>query len=147
MIISCEKCNKKFQISDELIPDSGRLLECGSCSYQWHFTPNRKLKLENDDENFEITEEEDLITEVKKEKKIQKKVINTKKNEIVKSEEKKVGFLSYLIVAIISLIALIIIVDTFQIFLKSFFPNIDIYLSSLYDSLTDIFLFLKDLIK
>ena len=111
------------------------------------FTPNRKLKLENDDENFEITEEEDLITEVKKEKKIQKKVINTKKNEIVKSEEKKVGFLSYLIVAIISLIALIIIVDTFQIFLKSFFPNIDIYLSSLYDSLTDIFLFLKDLIK
>ena len=84
---------------------------------------------------------------VKKEKKIQKKVINTKKNEIVKSEEKKVGFLSYLIVAIISLIALIIIVDTFQIFLKSFFPNIDIYLSSLYDSLTDIFLFLKDLIK
>tara|TARA_B100002052_G_scaffold291795_1_gene312396 strand:+ start:670 stop:1113 length:444 start_codon:yes stop_codon:yes gene_type:complete len=147
MIISCEKCNKKFQISDELIPDSGRLLECGSCSHQWHFTPDRKLKLENDVENFKITDEEDLIKEVKKEKKIKNKITNLKNENVVISNKKKVGFLSYFIVTIISLIALIILVDTFQIFLKSFFPNIDIYLLSLYDSLTDIFLFFKDLIK
>ncbi len=147
MIISCEKCNKKFQISDELIPDSGRLLECGSCSHQWHFTPDRKLKLENDVENFKITDEEDLIKEVKKEKKIENKITNLKNENVVISNKKKVGFLSYFIVTIISLIALIILVDTFQIFLKSFFPNIDIYLLSLYDSLTDIFLFFKDLIK
>ena len=147
MIISCEKCNKKFQISDELIPDSGRLLECGSCSHQWHFTPDRKLKLENDVENFKITDEEDLIKEVKKEKKIENKITNLKNENVVISNNKKVGFLSYFIVTIISLIALIILVDTFQIFLKSFFPNIDIYLLSLYDSLTDIFLFFKDLIK
>ena len=83
MIISCEKCNKKFQISDELIPDSGRLLECGSCSHQWHFTPDRKLKLENDVENFKITDEEDLIKEVKKEKKIKNKITNLKNEKII----------------------------------------------------------------
>ena len=44
MIISCEKCNKKFEISDELIPDEGRLLRCGSCSYEWHYMPIKRVK-------------------------------------------------------------------------------------------------------
>ena len=48
MIISCEKCNKKFEISDELIPDNGRLLQCGSCSYQWHYMPTSRIKLVNE---------------------------------------------------------------------------------------------------
>ena len=45
MIISCEKCNKKFELSDELIPDEGRLLQCGSCAYKWHYVPNKTIKL------------------------------------------------------------------------------------------------------
>ena len=63
------------------------------------------------------------------------------------SEKKRVGFLSVIIVTIISLIALIIIADTFKVYIMSFIPNIDFYLSSLYESLRDIFLFFKDLIK
>ena len=64
------------------------------------------------------------------------------------SDEKKgIGFLSLVIVTIISLIALIIIADTFKVYIISFIPNIDFYLSSLYESLRDIFLFFKDLIK
>jgi hypothetical protein len=51
------------------------------------------------------------------------------------------------LVIIITFIALIIISDTFKPFLGSFVPNIDFYLSSLYESLKDIFLFFKDLIK
>ena len=47
MIISCEKCDKKFELSDELIPEEGRLLQCGSCSYKWHYTPTKTIKLEN----------------------------------------------------------------------------------------------------
>ena len=39
MIISCEKCNKKFEISDDLIPSKGRILQCGSCLHKWHFVP------------------------------------------------------------------------------------------------------------
>ena len=64
------------------------------------------------------------------------------------SDEKKgIGFLSVIIVTIISMIALIITADTFKMYIVSFIPNIDFYLSSLYESLKDIFLFFKDLIK
>ena len=38
MIISCTSCNKNFEINSDLIPDSGRLLACGSCNHQWFFT-------------------------------------------------------------------------------------------------------------
>ena len=37
MIISCIKCNKKFDIDDGLIPEKGRLLECSSCNHRWFF--------------------------------------------------------------------------------------------------------------
>ena len=39
MIISCIKCNKKFTVEDKLIPELGRILECGSCLHQWHYIP------------------------------------------------------------------------------------------------------------
>ena len=46
MIITCEKCNKTFNIQDNLIPNEGRLLQCGSCSYKWFFKkPNENFKL------------------------------------------------------------------------------------------------------
>ena len=48
MIISCEKCNKKFELSDELVPDKGRLLQCGSCSHKWHYIPTKTIKLVNE---------------------------------------------------------------------------------------------------
>ena len=31
MIIECISCNKKFEVNSELIPDSGRTIQCGSC--------------------------------------------------------------------------------------------------------------------
>ena len=144
MIISCEKCDKKFEISDELIPDEGRLLQCGSCSYEWHYTPTKTIKL--------VNEIDQVSTANKKTKKIKKKIIK-ENNEISmnqktdSSEKKRVGFLSVIIVTIISMIALIITADTFKMYIVSFIPNIDFYLSSLYESLRDIFLFFKDLIK
>ena len=39
MIVSCIKCNKKFNVLDNLIPESGRVLQCGSCLHQWHYVP------------------------------------------------------------------------------------------------------------
>ena len=120
MIISCEKCNKKFEISDELIPDEGRLLQCGSCSYEWHYSPTKTIKLVN-----EINQ----VSEAKKKtKKIKKKIIK-ENNEISmnqktdSSEKKRVGFLSVIIVAIISLIALIVIADTFKVYIIMYISN------------------------
>ena len=144
MIISCEKCNKKFELSEKLIPDEGRLLQCGLCSHKWHYTPTKTIKL--------VNEIDQVKTSKQKSKKIKKNIIN-EKNEIAMNQEtdsdkkKGIGFLSVIIVTIISMIALIITVDTFKIYIVSFIPNIDFYLSSLYESLRDIFLFFKDLIK
>ena len=59
----------------------------------------------------------------------------------------EVGFFSYLLVIIISLVALLVIGDTFKPYLLNIVPNLDFYLSSLYESLIDIYLFFKDLLK
>ena len=44
MIITCNNCNKKFNIDSNLIPDKGRLLQCASCNHEWFF---KKEILEN----------------------------------------------------------------------------------------------------
>ena len=44
MIITCNNCNKKFDIDASLIPDKGRLLQCASCDHKWFF---KKETLEN----------------------------------------------------------------------------------------------------
>ena len=147
MIISCEKCNKKFELEDILIPETGRLLQCGSCSYQWHYIPTNKITLVN-----EIDSTKSSKNIKKSVKKINKKKINVDKNILESSESilenrKGGGFFSYLLVIIISLIALLVIADTFKPYLLTIVPNLDFYLSSLYESLTDIYLFFKDLLK
>ena len=147
MIISCEKCNKKFELEDNLIPETGRLLQCGSCSYQWHYIPTNKITLVN-----EIDSTKSSKNIKKSVKKIDKKKINADKNilesgESILENKKGVGFFSYLLVIIISLVALLVIGDTFKPYLLTIVPNLDFYLSSLYESLTDIYLFFKDLLK
>ena len=147
MIISCEKCNKKFELEDNLIPETGRLLQCGSCSYQWHYIPTNKITLVNE---IDLTQSSKNIK--KSVKKIDKKKINADKNilesdESILENKKGVGFFSYLLVIIISLVALLVIGDTFKPYLLNIVPNLDFYLSSLYESLTDIYLFFKDLLK
>ena len=44
MIITCNNCNKKFDLDSNLIPDKGRLLQCASCNHKWFF---KKEVLEN----------------------------------------------------------------------------------------------------
>ena len=147
MIISCEKCNKKFELEDNLIPETGRLLQCGSCSYQWNYIPTNKITLVN-----EIDSTKSSKNIKKSVKKIDKKKINVDKNILESSEsilenKKGIGFFSYLLVIIISLIALLVIIYTFKPYLLTIVPNLDFYFLSLYESLIDIYLFFKDLLK
>ncbi|MDB4189670.1 zinc-ribbon domain-containing protein, partial [Candidatus Pelagibacter sp.] len=44
MIITCNNCNKKFDVDSNLISDTGRLLQCASCDHKWFF---KKEVLEN----------------------------------------------------------------------------------------------------
>ena len=53
--------------------------------------------------------------------------------------------LSYIIVSLISFIGLIILLDTFKNPLSVFFPNIELFLYNLFETLRDLFLFAKDL--
>ena len=136
MIISCEKCNKKFELADNLIPESGRLLQCGSCEHTWHYMPNNKIELVNE---IKVSKEKIIINEDDN--------LEKANDETNKTKVKKVGFISYILVGIISLSALVILTDTFKIHLINIIPNVDLYLDSLYETLKDIYLFFTDLLK
>ena len=154
MIVSCEKCNKKFELADNLVPSTGRLLQCGSCSYQWHYIPESKIELVDEVKEKAITTDQVKKTLQKPiKKKIEKRKTITNQNihqsysEESETRKRKIGFFSFLLVMIISLVSLVILLDTFKLQLSSIIPNIDFYLVSLYDTLKDIFLFFTDLLK
>ena len=145
MIIVCPCGEKKFEIDQNLIPEEGRLLQCGFCDKKWFF---------NKDKN-EVSETK---VNVKNEK-----VFNSDSND-VNLEESEVSlddntdnlikvknnfsfsiFLSYILVSIISFIALIILIDTFKSPIYRIFPNLELILFNLFETLRDIKLFIKDL--
>ena len=154
MIITCPSCKKSFQIDSSLIPIEGRNLKCGSCGHVWFF--------KNEEKNLELKTEIIPNIKIESDKKVQKKIDIDKKNipdEIKNNTDKalvkydegtKITFtnlLGYMIVSILSFIALIILLDTFQIQLSSIFPNLELFLYNLYETVKDMSLFIKDLIK
>ena len=149
MIIACPSCKKKFEVNASLIPSEGKMLQCGACSEKWFFKKELKKKIINEvkkpsikiPKNIEkdipdvtenlISEAETTIPKVKKKDKINKK-INT---------------LSFLVVVIISFVALVILADTFKNSLNLIIPGFDLILNSLYETIKDIVLFIEDLFK
>ena len=165
MIITCPNCNKQFKIDNSLIPDEGRDLQCGSCNHIWFYNIQEKnneileLKQEIISEDIETKAEnkEDKIEEKQEPEEIIKTEINNKKKEknsekqkntttIKKTENKGSKFFSYLIVFIISFVALIILLDTLKTPLINVFPGLEIILFNLFETLQDIKLFIIDLI-
>ena len=165
MIITCPNCNKKFKIDISLIPDEGRDLQCGSCNHVWFYNIQEKnneileLKQEIISEDIETKAEnkEDKIEEKQQQEEIIKTEINNKKKEknlekqkntttLKKTENKGSKFFSYLIVFIISFVALIILLDTLKTPLINVFPGLEIILFNLFETLQDIKLFIIDLI-
>ena len=167
MIITCNNCNKKFDIDSSLIPDKGRLLQCASCDHKWFF---KKEVLENTvspidedtdninvfDQNSSSTNEEERVSDVAKDEvEVDLKEEIKEKNEININEstqinnklkkQKNFKILNIFIVAIISSVAFIIIVDTFKYPIGKIVPNIEFILYNLYESIKDISLFIKDL--
>ena len=165
MIITCPNCNKKFKIDNSLIPDEGRDLQCGSCNHVWLY----KIKEENskilelkeeidindiktkvDKNNEEIVENKNPLTKIETELNNQKKEKNIEKQKETKISKntKNTGnkFFSYLIVFIISFVALIILLDTLKNPLINLFPGLEIILFNLFETLQDIKVFIIDLI-
>ena len=158
MIIVCINCNKKFELNSDLIPENGRLLQCGSCNHEWFFKKDVLKKVNKEPNNNDNDPEVSLFnddkveeTKVVSENKAAQNHIksNKKKNELVNINTKSnnsINFLKLILVFIISFISIIIIIDTFKTPISSIVPNIEFILYSLYESIKDIFLFLKDLI-
>ena len=154
MIIQCENCNKKFEIQDNLIPDDGRVLECGSCAHQWHYRPITKLELTDEVQIKDEPAEQLIVKKTKKKSKIIKKIYENdaddeidQTNEIITTKEKNISFINFLLVGIISFVAIVILVDTFKNQIAYVIPNISLYINELHEILRDIFLFIADLSK
>ena len=153
MIIVCICGKKKFEVNSDLIPSTGRTIQCGSCDKVWFFNPNKENLYIEEDSEPKISETINIEekNEIKPKKKIN--VSNKTKNkkfEVTKYQNKSnistSKFLSYILVFIISFVALIILIDTFKTFFYEVFPSLEIMLFSLFETLKDIKLFIKDLI-
>ena len=170
MIISCNNCNKKFDIDSTLIPDEGRLLQCASCDHKWFFKKevlekkispiNEDTSIDNvnifDQNNSSINDDESVLdtpndeVEVDLEEETKEKIeinIDESSQENTKpKKQKNFKILNILVVTIISFVAFIIIVDTFKYPIGKIVPNVEFILYNLYESIKDISLFIRDLI-
>ena len=164
MIINCPNCNKRFNINTSLIPVEGRDLKCGSCGHVWFYKVEDKnleplsLKddiINNEDKSDIVDKKIEQTNEVKKS--LSQSKIDTKdKKDLDKIADKQIPsknktknksgkFFSYIIVFIISFVALIILLDTLKTPLIKIFPGIETVLFSLFEMLKDIKLFIIDL--
>ena len=153
MIIECICGKKKFEVSSDLIPSTGRTIQCGSCDKVWFFNPNKEnLNLREEVEpNISIPINKKKIKDIKPKKKTdQLNKTEKKKFEVTKYQAKSsfniTKLLSYILVSIISFVALIILIDNFKSVLYVVFPGLELIIFSLFETLKDIQLFIKDLI-
>tara|TARA_B110000037_G_scaffold167658_1_gene189909 strand:- start:265 stop:774 length:510 start_codon:yes stop_codon:yes gene_type:complete len=169
MIITCINCDKKFDLDSKLIPDEGRLLQCNGCSHKWFFKeiiknePISSVKsnkqsastvlfkdISETEMNLSTNNDETLDTDIKEDFLTEKNTTNQNVNSSFQLKtsinKKNFNILNLIFVFIISFIALIIIIDTFQAPISKVFPNIEFILYNLYETINDINLFIKDLI-
>ena len=172
MIIECPNCSKKFNLDEKLIPKNGRTLKCSSCSHIWH----HKVSLNIDNNNNKIPENTNIKSDIKlsqtdendnevnkkykvkdalniseesiSEKKIKDSKVETKDTKVnnEKSSGIKMVFI-YLIILIISLLGLILLLDTFKYNLSNVFPILIPLFDSFFETMLDLKLFFKDLIN
>ena len=173
MIIECNKCKKKFEVDDALIPINGRLLQCNLCNHKWFFknkilhkpissvltqnletTESSDTKLDkftnpdteqNDNDTIDIPISDTIDIPISE----TIDTLNDDKIDTIILKEKKIKkfkTLNLIIVFIISFVALIILIDTFKQPIGKFYPNIEFLLYNLYESFKDMKLFLYDLI-
>ena len=171
MIVDCPCGKKKFNLDINLIPVDGRLLKCGSCSEVWHYKiPSSEQKIINEINNLENNKPDfnpdqnnddlaiknkdiDLIKEETKTKKTRKynKKTESKSKELI-SVKKEPEFtenkiIKKIFLILISIIAFILLLDTFKNQISIIFPGILKMSDSLYQVINDLKLFIKDLVR
>ena len=64
MIINCPCGEKKFEIYPSLIPEKGRLLQCGSCNQTWFFDRKQEKQPKPSSDSFSV-EKKSIISSPK----------------------------------------------------------------------------------
>ena len=154
MIIVCPRDQKRFNIDEKLIPAEGRLLKCGACNHTWFYKPSQNKKhneiLINNNESVGIVKKEIITNNIEKTETTKNNTTKLNKDKKYLPAIKKIKNKSYsklLLVIFISIIALVLLIDTFKGPISNIIPNIDFYLNNLYQSLIDIKLFTINLIN
>ena len=165
MIINCIKCTKKFEVNASLIPDNGRTIQCGSCNHVWFY--KQEIEQSKNEIKAEITspKSNNNDLEYKKDDNLNEKLSKTEDTSNLENvantgptsvelinENKKTTFniskfLSYFLVFLITFIALIIVLDTFKSPLSNIIPGLEIFLYNFFETLKDLYLFIKNLLS
>ena len=162
MIITCPSCKKKFNIDINLIHDEGRELQCGSCEHIWFYkkedsipepiTISEDIVIKENGESDKIKDDKSYdqaikqsVEEDNEEKTELLAIKKTKNKNKVTKKTQSSRFFSYLIVFVISLVALVILLDTLKTPLINVLPGLEQVLFNLYETLKDIKLFIIDL--
>ena len=159
MIIDCINCTKKFEVNASLIPDNGRTIQCGTCNHVWFYKP--KIEQSKNEIKTEVSSSNsnNNVLENKEDDHANEKLLKTDEtkntepssneliNEIKKTTFSVSKFLSYFLVFLITFIALIIVLDTFKSPLSSIIPGLEIFLYNFFETLKDLYLFIKNLLS
>ena len=151
MIVNCPCGKKKFNLDTSLIPVEGRLLQCGSCDLKWHYTLPLDIKKSHENTVTKVstsTMDKDIISDIAETKNDTESEIKVSiSNNVIEKKNNNLSIISILSLSIISFLALIILLDTFKYQIEIIIPNFNTYLTNLYDTINDIYLFLIDLIR
>ena len=70
MIINCPCGEKTFEVDENLIPNKGRLLQCGFCNKEWYFKKSNEKKIKptmtseisiNNEDEISINNEDEIL--------------------------------------------------------------------------------------
>jgi predicted Zn finger-like uncharacterized protein len=165
MIIDCINCTKKFEVNTSLISDKGRSVQCGSCNHVWFYKPEKEqskneIKAEitspksnnNDLENKEDDHAIEKLSQTDETNNLENFVNKESSSNELTNKNKKNTFsvgklLSYILVFLITFIALIIVLDTFKSPLSSIIPGLEIFLYNFFETLKDLYLLIKNLLN
>ena len=158
-LLQCASCDHKWFFKKEVLEntvnpivedidnDNVNIFVQNNPSNNDEINPSDLLK---DEVHVDTEEKLDEKIEVNNEEEPKNKIVaNTNERTTTNDKPKKqknFKILNIFIVAIISSIAFIIIVDTFKYPIVKIVPNIEFILYNLYESIKDISLFFKDLI-
>ena len=155
-LIQCGSCNHAWHYKTEVVTSEPHILDNDETAPVKNLDNNETApvkNLDNDEtapvknlDNNQIISNKEIVEDVK-DLTILNQNINANKNTNIKKNDSKIVsiFFSYLLVFVISFISLIILIDTLKSPLINIFPQLEIFLFNLFETLKDVKLFIIDL--